>query len=163
MILSKETAEKKLRRMALEVAERNFDKTELILIGIKENGIHIARKIADYLKDISQAKIELIELSLDKKHPSEITLDKKIDFNGKCILLIDDVANSGKTMLYALKPLISQHPAQIETLVLVERTHKKFPIATNYSGLSVSTSQKENIIVDVKNGVVMGAYIENNH
>ena len=102
----------------------------------------------------------LIELSLNKKSPAEIVLSKELDFNNKCILLVDDVANSGRTMLYALKPLLNQLPQQIETLVLVERTYKKFPIAVDYVGLSVSTTKQENIIVKVEHEEVAGAWLE---
>jgi pyrimidine operon attenuation protein/uracil phosphoribosyltransferase len=160
MILDKETAQRKLRRMALEISEKNYDKNELLLIGIKSNGIFIAKKIAEFLKESFTGNIELLEMTVNKKNPTEISLNKEVDFNGKSIILIDDVANSGRVMLYALKPLIDQLPAQIETLVLVERTHKKFPIDVNYVGLSIATTNQENIVVDVQAGEVMGAYIE---
>ena len=157
MILNKESADKKLRRMALEVAERNYENDSLILIGIKENGIYIAYKIAAYLKDVFKGNIQVIDLWLDKKDPGEIKLSENIDFNNKTIILFDDVANSGRTMLYALKPLLLQKPRQVETLALVERTHKKFPIAVDYVGLSISTTLQENIVVEVKDGEVLGA------
>src|SRR5665647_29426 len=94
-ILSKEVAEKKLRRMALQVAEQNYEEQQLVLIGIKENGIVIARKISTYLKEVYNGEIIVVELTLNKKKPSVVTLHPVIDFNGKAILLIDDVANSG--------------------------------------------------------------------
>jgi len=143
--------------MALEVAERNYDADSLLLIGIKENGIFIAYKIAEYLKEVFKGEIKVIDLWLDKKDPAEIKLSEQIDFNNKSILLIDDVANSGRTMLYALKPLLQHKPKQVQTLALVERTHKKFPIAVDYVGLSISTTQDENIVVEVKDGEIMGA------
>jgi len=154
-ILSKEIAEKKIRRMALEVTEQNYTEPELILIGIKENGVVIAQKIAAYLKDSFKGKVEL-----DKKYPITIALSKKMDFNDKVVLLIDDVVNGGKTLLYALKPLLEQHPKKIQTLILVARTHKTFPIAVDYVGLSFSTTLNEHIFVEVKNNEVAGAYIE---
>ena len=146
--------------MAMEVAERNYRQDELYLVGIKENGIYIARKIAAYLKDVFSGKLILLELSLDKKNPGEVILSSQNDFNGKNILLVDDVANSGRTMLYALKPLIQQLPAQIETLVLVERTHKRFPIAVDYVGLSVATTSQENIEVKVEDAEITGAWMK---
>ena len=157
MILNKESADKKLRRMALQVAERNYENDSLVLIGIKENGIFIAYKIAGYLKEVFKGNVQVVDLWLNKKDPGEIKLSADINFNDKTILLIDDVANSGRTMLYALKPLLQQKPREIQTLALVERTHKKFPVAVDYVGLSISTTQKENIVVDVKDGEVMGA------
>ena len=82
-----------------------------------------------------------------------------MDFNDKAIILIDDVANSGRTMLYALKPLLQQLPQKIQTLALVERTHKSFPVDVDYVGLSVSTTADEHIVVEVENGEVMGAWM----
>jgi pyrimidine operon attenuation protein / uracil phosphoribosyltransferase len=159
-ILSAEVADKKLRRMALQVAEQNYDAKQLVLIGIKASGCVIAEKISAYLKEIFKGEVIVLELSMDKKNPSEITLNKKTDFNGKTIVLIDDVANSGRTMLYALKPLLEQLPKKIQTLALVERTHKTFPIDVDYIGLSVSTTTDEHIYVEVKNGQVEGAWME---
>ena len=159
-ILSAEVADKKLRRMALEVAEQNYNAKQLVLIGIKANGIVIAQKISSYLKEVFKGEIMVLELSLDKKKPSAITLNEKMDFDGKTILLIDDVANSGRTMLYALKPLLEQFPEKIQTLALVERTHKTFPIDVDYTGLSVSTTTDEHIYVEVEKGEVSGAWMD---
>jgi pyrimidine operon attenuation protein/uracil phosphoribosyltransferase len=157
MILTKEIAYNKMRRMAMEVAERNDGKKSLLLIGIKENGIVIARIIAGMLKEIFPGEIELVSLALDKSNPGEIKLDKEVNFNGANVLMIDDVANSGRTMMYALKPLLDEQPAQIQTLVLVERTHKLFPIAVDYVGFSVSTETDEAVVVEVEGDEVLGA------
>ena len=143
--------------MALEIAERNAGRQELIIIGIKENGIFIAKKIEEYLQPVFGGSIKTIALTINKKDPGEIKLSEEADLKGKLILLADDVANSGRTMLYALRPLLDKYPAQIETLALVERTYKTFPIALNYIGLSVSTAADENIVVKVEEGEVVGA------
>ena len=147
--------------MALEIAERNEGVNEIIIIGIKENGIFIAKKIEEYLRLNFSGAVKTIALSLNKKNPDAVLLSEEISLNNKVILLVDDVANSGKTMLYALKPLLQQHPSQIQTLALVERTHKLFPVALNYVGLSVSTTADENIVVTVLDGEVTGASIVN--
>jgi pyrimidine operon attenuation protein/uracil phosphoribosyltransferase len=159
-ILSAAVAEKKLRRMALEIAERNYNEPQLILIGIKDQGTVIAKMISDYLKNNFSGEVLVLELGIDKKQPTTVTLSKTIDFNNKAIVLIDDVANSGRTMLYALKPLLEQYPKQIQTLVLVERTHKTFPVAVDYVGISVSTTPDEHITVEVESKSVSGAWIE---
>ena len=159
-ILSKEVSEKKLRRMALQMAEQNYDEPQLILIGIKDNGLVIARKICTYLQDVYKGEIVVVELSMNKRMPAEIELTPLIDFNGKAIVLIDDVANSGKAMLYALKPLLETYPKKIQTFALVERTHKTFPIDVDYVGLSISTTLHEHIFVEVEGEEVVGAYIE---
>lgn len=146
--------------MALQVAEQNYDEPKLVLIGIKENGIVIARKISAYLQEVYDGEIILVELTLNKKKPSVLSLHPVIDFNGQAIILIDDVANSGSTMLYALKPLLEAYPKKIQTLALVERTHKSFPVHVDYVGLSISTTLDEHVNVEVNGGEVGGAWME---
>ena len=159
-IITAEVANRKLRRMALQVTEQNYNEAQLILIGIKSHGTVIAAKIRHFLKEVFTGEVLVLELGMDKKNPSVITLSDNIDFNDKTILLIDDVANSGRTMLYALKPLLEQLPKKIQTLALVERTHKTFPIDVDYVGLSVSTTTDEHIVVEVEDGEVVGAWME---
>lgn len=159
-ILTEEVALKKLKRIALEVAERNFNEKELLLIGIKENGIVIAQIISKLMKAVFTGSITVVALSMNKKKPTTITIEKDIDIDGKTILLIDDVANSGRTMLYALKPLLEKHPKKIQTLALVERTHKTFPVDVDYVGLSISTTLNEHITIEVGEDKVMGAWME---
>ena len=159
-ILTAEVANKKLRRMALQVVEENYIETQLVLIGIKNHGTAIAKKISQYVKEVFTGEVLVFELSLDKKNPLEIHLNTNMDFTGKTIVLIDDVANSGRTMLYALKPLLQQLPKKIQTLALVERTHKSFPVDVDYVGFSISTTADENIKVEVENGEVTGAWLD---
>ena len=159
-ILSKEVVEKKLRRMAYEILENNIDEKEIILAGVRESGSVVAKVIQQMLGEISSIKTELITISLDKKEPTDVSLSKSIDLNGKVIILIDDVSNSGKTLLYALKPFIEFHPMKIQTLVLVERTHTSFPVRPDYVGLSIATTLQEHIFVEVKGTEVIGAYLK---
>ena len=158
-ILSKEVAEKKLRRMAYEILENNIDEKELILAGIRESGSVVAKTIQKMLGEISSINTELITITLDKKQPTDVSLSKSFDFDNKVIILIDDVSNSGKTLLYALKPFIDAHPKKIQTLVLVERTHTSFPVRPDYVGLSIATTIQEHIFVEVKDETVTGAYL----
>ncbi len=161
MILSKPAAGKMLQRMALEIAEHNFEKDEIIIIGIKENGMVIAKKIKELLAACFNGGVKIYALSINKKCSDDIVLEEGLKLKDKIVLLTDDVANSGKTMMYAMQPLLLQHPAQIQTMALVERTHKIFPVALNYVGLSVATGKYEHIIVGVENGEITGAWLEN--
>jgi len=74
-------------------------------------------------------------------------------------VLIDDVANSGKTLLYALKPLLEFYPRTIQTLVLVERMYKLYPVKPDYVGISVATTPENHIEVEVVDGQITGAYV----
>ena len=159
-ILSKEIATKKLRRMALELVERNYDEPQIVLVGIKENGIVIADKLAAHLKDIFKGEVIVTALTINKKYPDEILIEPSIDFNNKVVVLLDDVANSGRAMLYSLGPLLKTYPKKIQTAVLVERTHKSYPIGLDYVGLSISTTLDEHIYVEVQEGEVQGAWME---
>ena len=159
-ILDQAVAEKKLRRMALQVIENNQDEQELILAGIRESGSVVARSIQQMIGEFSQIKTELVSISLDKRKPDTITLSKTIDYNNKVIIIIDDVANSGKTLLYAIKPFLDYHPKKIQSLVLVERSHNSFPVRPDYVGISIATTLHEHIYVEVDQEKVLGAYMK---
>lgn len=159
-ILDKETVGMKLQRIAFEIIENNLEEEKILLVGIRDNGSVIAGNMQKILQEISTIKVQLIHLSLDKKHPTDISLSETFDFTGQVIIIVDDVANSGKTMLYALKPFLAYHPKKIQTLALVERTHKTFPVHLDYTGLSVATTLQEHIYVEVQGDEVTGAYLD---
>lgn len=158
-LLNAETVEKKIQRLALELIENNLDAEALILVGIEENGVVLAKNIRQRIRKSSKIPTTLLTLRLNKKTPGDIILSEEMDFTGKVIVLIDDVTNSGKTLLYALKPFLNYHPARIQTLVLVERTHTLFPITPDYKGISLATTLQDHIYVEVSGDVVTGAYL----
>ncbi|MBZ4187404.1 phosphoribosyltransferase family protein [Niabella beijingensis] len=158
-LLNAETVEKKLQRLALELIENNLDAEALILVGIEENGVVLAKNIQQRIQKNSKLSSELLTLRLNKKKPAAVTLSREMDFTGKVVVLIDDVTNSGKTLLYALKPFLNYHPAKIQTLVLVERTHTVFPITPDYKGISLATTLQDHIYVEVEGDTVTGAYL----
>lgn len=158
-ILDKETTLRKLKRLAYEIAERNYTEQQLFFAGIRESGYTVARLLAKEVMEISNIHVELVEIIMDKRYPVEVLLDREIGFNNQSVVIIDDVANSGKVMLYALKPFLHFHPKQIQTLVLVERTHKTFPVQPDYVGLSIATTLEEHIYVELKGDEITGAYL----
>ena len=159
-ILDETTAAKKLRRMAYEIIENNTGEDALVLAGIRESGTVMAKNIQQLLSGISEIETDLLTVSLDKRYPAEVTLSKDLNFDDKIVIVIDDVAMSGKTLLYALKPFLAFHPKKIQTLVLVERSHKAFPVKPDYVGLSIATTLQEHIYVEAVGDVIKGAYLE---
>lgn len=160
LILSKEVAERKMQRIALEIAEQLYNENDpLIIIGIEGGGMVIAKKLFLLLKPLLQIPVQIITCTLDKRNADSIVYGEEIDFNGKNVLFVDDVTNSGRTLLYALKPLLQYHPKRIQTMSLVERMHKSFPVNIDYIGLSIATTLQDHIQVEVENGEVTGAYI----
>lgn len=158
-ILDRQVAAKKLQRMAYEILENNIEENKIILAGIPENGTVIAKNIQKIISDISSLNTELITISLDKRLPREVKVNKNLDFNGQVVIIVDDVVNSGKTLLYAVKPFLEFEPKKIQTLVLVERSHNNFPVQPDYVGLSISTTLQEHIIVEVEGEIIKGAYL----
>jgi pyrimidine operon attenuation protein/uracil phosphoribosyltransferase len=160
-ILSAAAAGQKMHRMALELAENIAPSTKsLVLIGIRNNGVVIANKIAALIAPYVHCTITILEASLDKDTPSTITYSAPAQFTGAHIVLVDDVSNSGKTLLYALKPLLDFYPVSIQTLVLVERMYRLYPVKPDYVGLSISTSLQEHIRVMVEGSEIEGVCVE---
>lgn len=150
-----------MQRMAYEIAERNVGEESLIMAGIKENGVVIAAKLKELLSGIFKGSIEVMEIEVDdKRFPRKISLSKTINFDNAVVIVVDDVANSGKTMLYALQPFVHDQPKKIQTLALVDRTHKTFPVHTDYIGFALATTLQEHIFVEVQNGKITGAWLE---
>ena len=159
-VLDRQSIARKMRRMALEVAEQNLDEKELIIAGITGNGEVVARNLIQELKSVSPAHATILTtILLNKKDPLEVSFNKTLDFENKVIILVDDVSNTGRTMMYALKPFLNAHPKKIQTLVLVERSHKLFPLHTYYTGLSIATTLQEHIVVETEGEEISGAWI----
>jgi pyrimidine operon attenuation protein/uracil phosphoribosyltransferase len=159
--LSADAASRKLHRMAYEIAEQlDDDDTELILAGIRDNGVILANIIAAHLAALFHGDIKVIELSLNKRDPGEIEISEPLNYDNSVVIVIDDVTNTGKTLLYALKPFLEFHPKRIHTLTLVERSHKLFPVNIDFVGISLATTLQEHIFVEVQDGQVAGAYLQ---
>ena len=160
-VLTAEEIKYKLQRIALEIAEAIAgDDAPIVLLGVLGSGTVIAQKIASSLRTYIPNNVEVVTITLDKSHPAEVSIDRDIDFNNKNLVIIDDVSNRGKTLLYAMKPLLNYHPKRIQTMVLVERMHKLFPVKPDYVGLSLATTSQDFIQVETVGDEVTGAYIQ---
>jgi len=160
-ILSEEDIRQKIKRISYEILENNYDEKELHIIGIREKGYTFASKLHDSLRKISSMKISLSSISLNKLKPTDEEIQYDFDpksLKGKVVLLVDDVGNTGRTLCYALQPLLPFSPRKIEIAVLVDRKHKSFPVCADYVGLSLSTTMKETVLVEF-NGKGDAAYL----
>ena len=160
-VLTKEAAREKLHRMALEIAEAiSEENIPLVLIGIRQSGMIIAEKLCGYLQQYIKVPVQVISVALDKHLPGEVTLSQAINFDDKNVILVDDVSNSGRTLMYALKPLLQFHPKRVQVLVLVERMHKQYPIKPDFVGVSIATTLEDYIQVEVQDGEITGAFVQ---
>ncbi|UII21816.1 phosphoribosyltransferase family protein [Fulvivirga ligni] len=152
LILADDQVRQKIKRMAYEIYENNFQEKEVILAGIHEQGYQLAKLLQSDLTKIASFKVSLIGVTLDKFAPtqSDISLDCDTkDIKGKCIVLIDDVMNTGRTMAYSLKPFLNVKVKKIETAVLVNRSHTQFPISTKYAGYELATTINDHVAVEL--------------
>lgn len=161
-ILNAETAALKVDRIVFQILENTFHSPEIVMIGIKDGGYIIAEKVIEKIKHYyPEKKVALLSLTIDKINPVEntILLEPSSDIEGKTIVLIDDVANTGKTMFYTFNELTKYKIEKLITCVLIDRTHKKFPIQSDIVGLQMATTFNEHIIVKIENNEIEGAYL----
>lgn len=159
LILTEEQIALKIQRMVYQIWEQNADKEELVMIGIADNGCTLSTILARKLEEISPIKVTQICLQLDKKNPLHQLPKIDLNLDGKSVLLVDDVANSGKVLLYALRPVTAHMPSKINLAVLVDRKHKIYPINPNIVGMSISTTLQENITVECDGQKLTGVYL----
>ncbi|MFT7588403.1 MAG: pyrimidine operon attenuation protein/uracil phosphoribosyltransferase [Limisphaerales bacterium] len=151
-ILDPVRIKQKIMRIAYEILEDNAAEKHLIIAGIcrDDEGFALAQRIANQLREIGGPSIELTSINLDKNHPTSSPIELGITpelVDGKVVVIVDDVANSGRTLLYAVKPLLDFSPKKIRVAVLVDRKHKRYPISADYVGTSLSTTLHEHINV----------------
>ena len=133
-------------RLAYQILENNINENEILLVGIKEKGYEIAKIIEQKLKDISSSKVYLKSITIDKKNPNQIS-EFDINFNQmpKSVYLVDDVLNTGKTLMFAVNSLLKYDFSLIKTLVLIDRNHKRYPIKVDFKGISLSTNLDDTV------------------
>jgi len=150
IILTNEQINHKIRRISFQIYENNANEKEIILAGIANNGFLFAKKLKTILEEISSLKITLCEVKIDKKNP---LLEVKTnllsnDYMNSSLVLVDDVLNSGTTLMYAVKHFLNVPLKRFKTAVLVNRNHKKYPVKADFKGISLSTSLQEHIKVE---------------
>jgi len=139
----------KIRRIAYQIYESNIDETEIIIAGIDAGGYTLSKKIKSELVKISDIKATLCKVVIDKKEPrNPITTSLTIkEYRNKSLVLVDDVLNSGTTLVYGVKHFLDVPLKQFKTAVLVNRNHKKYPVKADFKGISLSTSLKSHVSV----------------
>ncbi|MBE2245980.1 MAG: phosphoribosyltransferase [Candidatus Competibacteraceae bacterium] len=162
LILDNRQIQEKIKRLAFQVYEENYTETEIVLAGIAPNGYHIARQIASLLIEISPIQVHLIQLIVNKENPlqSQIQSDKSESFHldNLTVIVIDDVLNTGKTMIYGINYLLAYPLKKVQTLVLIDRDHKQFPVLAHYIGMALSTNLQEHVTVILNEE--MAVYLE---
>ena len=150
IILNQLQISQKIKRIAYQIYETNSSENEVILAGIVGNGYIFAEKLEEVIRQISSLKITICKVSMDKKNPLKPikTSISEADYKNKSLILVDDVLNSGTTLIYGIKHFLDVPLKKFKTAVLVNRNHKKYPVKADFKGISLSTSVKEHIQVE---------------
>ena len=134
----------------MEIIENNYGEAEIILAGINNNGMIFAQMLLGELEKVTDIKLTLTQVRINPADPlgQDITFGMPVEnIEDKVVIIVDDVANTGRTIFYACKPLLQTLPKKVEVAVLVNRQHKSFPVKVDFVGLSLATTLKENIDV----------------
>ena len=162
LILTALQIEQRITRIAWQIYEDNPEEKSIIIAGIAGSGYILAERISEKLKEISPIKPVLLKVSFDKENPltdpAKVEGDIK-DFTNKVVILVDDVVNSGKTLMYGMKPFLQADVRKVRTAVLVDRNHNRFPVATDFTGVSLSTTLQEHISVEIDKKKKEGVYL----
>ncbi|CAM4161591.1 phosphoribosyltransferase family protein [Zobellia nedashkovskayae] len=158
-ILTHQQIQHKIERIAYQIYEANVEEKEIIIAGIDGGGLNFAKKLQRVLKKVTDAEITLCKVLMDKKNPLKSGVKTSIpesEYMNKSIVLVDDVLNSGTTLIYGVHHFLKTPLKQLKTAVLVNRNHKKYPVKADYKGISLSTSLQEHVHVQfqAKNDMV---------
>lgn len=166
LILTADQIRQKIRRMAFQIYENNFDEPTLVLAGISGEGFVLATQLADELRAIAPFIVELVKIRLDKKQPAQpaITLaspddDTAVSLADKVVIVIDDVLNTGRTLAFSLQPFLTVTVRKLQVAVLIDRNHPCYPVAADYRGYALSTTLAEHVDVVLSDAVREGVYL----
>ena len=149
-ILSHQQIQHKIRRIAYQIYETNVNEDKIVLAGIAGGGLEFAKKIQRVLRKITEAEIVLCKVQMDKKNPLVSGVKTSIpeeDYTNQSVVLVDDVLNSGTTLIYGVHHFLQTPLKKLKTAVLVNRNHKKYPVKADFKGISLSTSLQEHVEV----------------
>ena len=152
IVLNQEQIKQKIERIAYEILENTFEEKEIFVGGIAGNGFLLAERIVSKLNEISNQQIKLFEVTVNKDNPNDFPINLSIDdqdLSQSTIIIFDDVINSGRTMIHAVKRILDNKISVLKVATLVNRTHRRYPVQADFVGLNMSTTFKDNIIVEL--------------
>lgn len=168
LILNAQQIQQRIDRIAYQIYESNYQEKEISVAGIADNGYVLAERIADKLQKISSIKVNLLKIKLNKKkplsekmnvtHAAGKTVQEK-DLKEKVVIVVDDVLESGRTMIYGIDPFLKFLVKRLTTVVLVNRDHHSYPIRADFVGVSLATTMQEHITVELNGGKSDAVYL----
>ena len=163
LVLDSKQIDQRIDRLAWQLYEHCYDQKDLIIAGIAESGFELANRICTILIKISGISVSLVKLEMDKDNPNgtvKIADGASPDLKGRTVVVIDDVSNSGRTLMYGVKFFLESEVYSVKTLVLVDRDHNRFPVKTDFVGLSLATTMQEHISVEFEGAGKDAVYLD---
>ncbi|MFM7589243.1 MAG: phosphoribosyltransferase family protein [Bacteroidota bacterium] len=164
LLLDGDAVARKLTRIALQIREDNFDETRILLAGVKNRGLELAQRLQAELAVIApELEVVVDYIRMNKDNPVHDAITTGMDpmlWKDEVVVVVDDVAHSGKTLLWALKPFMQTVPRKLQCAVLVDRSHKHYPVHADFVGLSLATMIQEQVqVVIAPNGGAITVYL----
>ena len=155
LILNARQIQQRIDRIAYQLYENYYQEKDIIIAGIAKNGYVLAERISEKLKEISPLKVKMAEVKLNKKSPLsekvKVNISEK-ELKGKVVVVVDDVLDSGRTMMYGIDPFLKYSVKRLTTVVLVNRDHRSYPVKADFVGISLATTMQEHISVELNGG-----------
>ncbi len=161
-ILTPLQIEQKIRRMAYEVYERNFTEKEIVIAGIVGEGYEFAKRLSSEISRISPLEVRLIELRFDIHAPKQSYIDfgnDEVVLEDHVVVVADVVLNTARTMTFSLQPFLQKGVRKLQVAVIVDRSHRLYPVSADYVGYSLSTTINEHVQVILSKPEQEGAYL----
>ena len=155
IVLNPDQIEQKVNRLAYQIYENNCNEKEIVIAGIKGRGFLFAKWITRILDDISSIKVRVGEVSINKAEPLSEPIKfsiKEKDLKDKVVIVVDDVVNSGRTLIYGVNYFLKFPVKKLRTMVMVDRSHNTFPVRADFVGISLSTTLQEHVSVELSKG-----------
>jgi pyrimidine operon attenuation protein/uracil phosphoribosyltransferase len=152
IILNHIQIQQKINRLGHQIIENCFEEPTIYIGGICGNGYVLAEKLGNIITNSSDQNVVVFEIIVDKEEPWNHKINLNIDetlLKNAYIFIVDDVLNSGKTMQYSLLKILERPTKSIKTVALVDRTHRRYPIKADFVGLSLSTTLKERVEIEL--------------
>jgi pyrimidine operon attenuation protein / uracil phosphoribosyltransferase len=156
-ILDKDTISRSLMRIAHEILEKNKGVNDLCLVGIRNRGAYLAKRLAECIRQIENASplVGILDITLYRDDLTLISTQPVVhkteidfDIDDKNVVLVDDVLYTGRTIRAALDALIDLgRPKTIQLAVLVDRGHRELPIRADFVGKNIPTAKNETVEV----------------
>ena len=161
IVLNATQVNQKIDRLAFQIHENTYNEKEIIIAGIAGNGFKLAELLAERLANFSDVKVTLVPVNVNKEDPLAVNASvelEKADAEDKVVILVDDVLNSGKTLIYGIRHFLQVRLKALRTVALIDRDHKRFPVKADYVGLVLSTTLQEHVRVVLEGE--MAVYLE---